>query len=554
MMTPFTLLTASAHTPASAGTDAETTSPNPSSATAEPRESFLSLMSQMSGKTGESEKNASHLETPAAEPESNTISSSGKAATVSTKPQMATTLKSVMARSTISASQAQKAPSETAETENAVSTEPENETPIARAAKPGFNFPAQALPTTKTQSAKTALELPLEEAKVSTKTAAVEPSSDKAGKPVAAPAAKSSEVDPSVASMMLAMMAQPKLAPEETVKPAPATPVNIKAISDDEESATPHRRDASAMEVAQSKSAHDAELTRTVAPHAPVNSSAIKAMTVKPAEDAGSAPPAVVTPVSNPQPVAVLPTQPAGGTAGATSSQGMKSGAKKNQIAGVSEQKMPMMSAKEAVSSRAAGDLAVGPNPDRSSTKTESASAPIALDWQARPSQWNVELSKATAAAPTVDHAFAMAERIGQLVNQHVVSVRQSDANNVAVSVRLDAQTELNLQLTNQGAQIEATVRWERGSAAGLESHWKDLQESLARQNVQLQPLENRNPSRNHTETGSSSNFDQAQQNGQRQNRGARRDVAQTVTVKTVSSVNKTTNRPVFRQGWESWA
>ncbi|MGP8200994.1 MAG: hypothetical protein ACLQU4_15995 [Limisphaerales bacterium] len=181
------------------------------------------------------------------------------------------------------------------------------------------------------------------------------------------------------------------------------------------------------------------------------------------------------------------------------------------------------------------------------------------MNLPAQASAGNVDAAKGTGAAPSVDHAAIQAERVGHLLNQQVVMIRQSGANNIAVSLKLDPHTELSLQLTNHNGQIEASVRWERGSVAGLENHWKDLQESLARQNVQLLPLETRTPGRSAvsnyaSDTTSGSHFHQSSQNPQRQSREARQDLSPDTTVQTVPVTEKATTRTVSRQGWESWA
>ena len=83
-----------------------------------------------------------------------------------------------------------------------------------------------------------------------------------------------------------------------------------------------------------------------------------------------------------------------------------------------------------------------------------------------------------------------------RLVTQEVAMIKQSGANSLAVSLKIDPQTELFLQLTNHDGQIQASLRCERGSMAGLDTHWGQLQESLSRQNVQLLPLEEKFSSR----------------------------------------------------------
>jgi hypothetical protein len=186
------------------------------------------------------------------------------------------------------------------------------------------------------------------------------------------------------------------------------------------------------------------------------------------------------------------------------------------------------------------------------------------MDWPNKSGGLTLDAGKGTGIAPSIDHSAAQIEHVGRLVNQQVSMMRQSGANNLAVSLKVDPQTELSLQLTNHNGQMEASIRWERGATTGLDSHWKDLQESLARVNVQLLPLENKVSSRtpaldSEPQAASASSFNQTSQNPQRQSREARQDLPLAGAVVTVSATatnktNKTTTRTVSRQGWESWA
>ena len=116
----------------------------------------------------------------------------------------------------------------------------------------------------------------------------------------------------------------------------------------------------------------------------------------------------------------------------------------------------------------------------------------LAMDFSVKPVAFDVEQSAALGSAAPVDTSAAQALRVAHLFNQEVVMIRQSGANSLAVSLKLDPHTELFLQLTNHDGQIQASIRCERGNLAGLGGHWGELRESLARQNVQLLPLENK--------------------------------------------------------------
>jgi hypothetical protein len=314
----------------------------------------------------------------------------------------------------------------------------------------------------------------------------------------------------------------------------------------------------------EDKSVNTETVDKTAELRATVTAAADKEPPVPPVDAAAPPQLPIAAAPEIPPTVAFMAQIPVDGTAGALSSQRMKSKADKNEIAGPTAQKMPTTTAKAVLSSKPADGLAGQSNSGSVGTKADALPTPVVTQWSGKQSEWNVELNKApiTASAPAAADPSAQAERIGQMINQHVAMVRQSGTNNLAISLKLDPHTELNLQLTSHNGQIEASVQWERGSVAGLENHWKDLQDSLARQNVQLLPLDNgstvvRSQSFNSsTDQGSSSSlYNQlSQQSQQRQNRGPQPELPEAVQVKNVPVTNKTTVRTASRQGWESWA
>ena len=115
------------------------------------------------------------------------------------------------------------------------------------------------------------------------------------------------------------------------------------------------------------------------------------------------------------------------------------------------------------------------------------------------------------------------------------------------------------MQLTTHNGQIQASLRCERGSLAGLDGHWNDLQESLAKQNVQLLPPADSasvraTVSSTPSTAGGSMNFNQSPSN----RRVKPRDFAgcahdDRIAAKPVRNA-KTQNQTRSRQGWESWA
>lgn len=253
------------------------------------------------------------------------------------------------------------------------------------------------------------------------------------------------------------------------------------------------------------------------------------------------------------------------GTQFATKGPEMKLTGKKNEIAGDTQQKLPTAPQNGPSGSNAARITAVTPDSGRSGGQQNL------FDTNGTPSisTRTADLSAVTArqtSNPSVimDQSGAMAERLGNMINQQAVTVRQLGANHLAVSLKLDSQTEVNLQLTRQNGQIAAAVTWERGNVSGLENHWRDLQDSLARQNVQLLPLENRGAAKTagFTSTASSggsyshsgSTFDRSfrdpqSNNGQTQPR--------TIVIKTPAVQQKSTAtapQTASQQRWETWA
>jgi len=371
--------------------------------------------------------------------------------------------------------------------------------------------------------------------------------------PPARPSDKAADMDASVSSKLTAAADQPQIAAGEFRKPASTQAVNFRIAS--EHGAAPVVLPSSS----DSKPESNGPGPRTIDPRPADASASTTEPAARPAEPAGTPQQPVAAQIAITPPVGFVSTGPVDGTGGALSSQRMKFGTEKNEIAGPTAQKVPTASLKDDISTKSANDLTVGFDSDHSGHKPDSIDSALVMNWPAKASEGNVDAGKGTGAAQSVDHAATQAERVGHLVNQQVVMIRQSGANNLAVSLKLDPHTELSLQLTNHNGQIEASVRWERGAVAGLENHWKDLQESLARQNVQLLPLENRasprTPASNSaSDTASASLFNQSSQNPQRQSRNAERDLPPAATVKTVPETNKATTRTASRQGWESWA
>ena len=246
------------------------------------------------------------------------------------------------------------------------------------------------------------------------------------------------------------------------------------------------------------------------------------------------------------------------GTPVASNGLRMKSATKANEIAGSAAQKLPP--------SRPAAPAPAG----------ESAAIPVAKirvptsfsDSKESAPQWTVlDLTGKGPAVPTLTGnvqegsvpSSGATERVEGLISREVILLHQSGAQSLAVSLKVDSQTSLFLQLTNHHGRIEASVRCEQGDAGALNAHWGRLQESLARQNVQLRPLEDRTPS-----SGTPSDLPAQPRGNSQDGPSARQQPPPPPALKTdkpsdevmnaAVGVSKSKNKSRHTHGWEKWA
>ena len=149
--------------------------------------------------------------------------------------------------------------------------------------------------------------------------------------------------------------------------------------------------------------------------------------------------------------------------------------------------------------------------------------------------------ASASEAAVAAHPAFS-AERFEQLLTREVVSFKQTGVGEVGVSLKIDPQTQLFLQLTSRDGQTQAMLRCEKGDLPGLGSHWAQLQESLARQNVQLLPM---SPSHDLSRQDARERQPQPRPQAEDQTNPAPSQPRAARAAKT---------RNQSRQGWETWA
>ncbi len=246
-----------------------------------------------------------------------------------------------------------------------------------------------------------------------------------------------------------------------------------------------------------------------------------------------------------------------GGTPVAPNGQRMKSASKANEIAGSAAQKLPPShpTAPGLTGENAAIPAAKSRAPAAVSDSKESAPSWMVLDLTAKGTALQTLTSNVRGGGAPSSGAIG---RVEGMISREVFLLHQSGAQSLGVSLKVDSQTNLFLQLTNHHGQIEASVRCEKGDAGALQAHWGQLQEGLARQNVQLRPLEDRT-------AASGLPFDlPAQSRGNSQDGPSaqhqppppvsKTDKPSDDAMSAAVGVSKSKNKSRHHRGWEKWA
>ena len=169
----------------------------------------------------------------------------------------------------------------------------------------------------------------------------------------------------------------------------------------------------------------------------------------------------------------------------------------------------------------------------------------IDLSTKAGHSVTPVAESAVTDAPVRVSSALAPLDRVEQMISREVLTIRQTGAQTLGVALKLDAHTwQLFLQLTTAtNGLVQASVRLDRGQFAPEDSQWAQLQQSLARQNVELLPMTG----------GSNLNFQQPSGQQPRQ-QAAREDFPSAGAAAPPAQPRKQKEQNRSRKNWESWA
>jgi hypothetical protein len=160
----------------------------------------------------------------------------------------------------------------------------------------------------------------------------------------------------------------------------------------------------------------------------------------------------------------------------------------RNEIAGQAEQKLPP----PAVSALTGADAGDAPS-------NSGAKMPLSFSWHETPAQQFPILDIPTKAASPLAHPAetpanatappAPLDRLERIISTEAATLRQTGAQTLGVSLKVDANTRLYLELTARDGQVRAAVRCEHGSFSADDAQWAQLRQSLALRNVQLLPL-----------------------------------------------------------------
>ncbi|HWD18208.1 MAG TPA: hypothetical protein VHB20_02930 [Verrucomicrobiae bacterium] len=211
----------------------------------------------------------------------------------------------------------------------------------------------------------------------------------------------------------------------------------------------------------------------------------------------------------------------------------MKFQVEKNEIAGPVTQKLPTTGS---VSSAA---VVAAP--------ASTAKLRVPVDFSGRDNsieQFTINNASKAAVETSAPAAPALspADRVEQLISREVVSFKSSGADHVGVALKIDAHTQLFLELSYRDGQTQAVLRCDKGDLPAFTAHFGQLQESLARQNIQLQPSSQGASLGGNNTSG-----------GQRQQQAPAADYAAAEPVRPVA-IKKSKTATFSRQGWESWA
>jgi hypothetical protein len=179
------------------------------------------------------------------------------------------------------------------------------------------------------------------------------------------------------------------------------------------------------------------------------------------------------------------------GTAAAKSDHSMEKGLEQNQIAGLSEQKLPAPGRNAlAAELRPLGDRVLESVRETAFDRTDRGLNALADGLAGRPGSIAAAGGSTGGVEATSGTAVRTTEQLLQNLTREVAQFKRFNAESMAVVLKPDGQTEIFLHLASRNGQIEIQARFERGDFASLNGQWTQLQQTLSQQGVRLSNLQ----------------------------------------------------------------
>jgi hypothetical protein len=129
--------------------------------------------------------------------------------------------------------------------------------------------------------------------------------------------------------------------------------------------------------------------------------------------------------------------------------------------------------------------------PSRKAARLADASSPfVAASMTSGNGTTPQETPDVVHAAPASLHRVEQLEKLHATATECALLLRQTGKESVSVVIKPDAGTELQLHLRMRDGIVEASAEMHKGNSAALEAGWKELQQRLERQGIQIAPLE----------------------------------------------------------------
>jgi len=289
---------------------------------------------------------------------------------------------------------------------------------------------------------------------------------------------------------------------------------------------------------------------------------------VKPA--VGPAPAQAPTPAQTPAPTPnrsltreLSPLPPADGTVIARQGNRMKTDGNVDKSSQTAEQNLPGGKISSSPMNAQADTGGKQASPELAAKKPEvpaPATRPVPPSFESAVQLVRTDSKPAAEEAPATAVRAPQAQTLLTDVTEQVVTFRNMGVNSMNAVVRPDSATAISLQLSLHNGQVEVAARVDRGNAESLQSHWGELQTSMAQQGVRVSALHS---SSSDTQTSSrtpSQNPGAAPGEQQQTPRRSLRSPQTLDELPLVGSVTEplqaqpSTPPATASRGWEKWA